>query len=107
MKNIIEKMKERGFSKIFETRNGNDDTVSISFVYEPKEEDNKKLRFPIPMYNVTVWVDTLEFQFMYAVPTSINKLMSPKCSSFMNDEHFDRLALKFERDIAVLNKYCS
>ena len=103
---VIEKMRNRGYSRVLENRNNFDETVSITFIYNPTEYDKTK-RFPVPMYNVTVWLEDLEFQFMYAIPSSINKLISPKCGSFMNDEHFDKLAMKFERDSAILDKYCN
>jgi len=101
---IIEKMKERGYSKLLETRNNND-LINISFIFETDEKQNKSL-FPIPSYTVTVWVNDEEFQFCYGIPSSINKLVSPKCGSFMNDEHFDRLAMKFEKEASIIQRYC-
>ena len=91
---IMKKMLERGYTKVLETRNSDNNVESITFIYEPTEVDRNK-RFPIPSYNVTVWLEDFEFQFMFAVATSINKLISPKCGSFMNDDHFYRLAMKF------------
>jgi len=101
---IVNKMRERGYSKLCESLTG-DELVSITFVYVTTETQ-KQSRFPVPPYSVTVWVEDEEFQFCYGLSSSINKLISPKCGSFMNDEHFDRLAMKFEREAAVLYKYC-
>lgn len=93
---IVDKMKERGYTRIMESRNTKDETISITFTNDTLSG---------PLYSVTVWVEDGEFQFAYSMKTSINKLVSPKCSSFMNDEHFVRLATKFEREVAVLHEY--
>jgi len=105
-KPLSKKMNERGYTESFEHRNSQDETVSISFLYMPDEESNDK-RFPVPSYSVTVWVKDGDFQFTYAMANSIDVLQSPKCSPVMNDEHFYRLAIRFEREAAVLAKYCS
>jgi len=105
-KEIISKMEERGYTVSFESRNSQDETDSISFLYFPTEKE-KKERFPIPSYSVTVWVKNGNFQFTYAINNSIDVLQSPKCSPVMDDEHFYRLAMHFEREAAVLAKYCS
>ena len=105
IKKIEEIMAQRGYTKSSEHRDGNGNVISISFLYMPKNQEEK--RFPVPPYSVTVWVEDMEFQFAYCVPTSINQLKTPKCSAFINDEHFYGLAIKFEHDAAVLYKYCS
>lgn len=99
MKNkVIEIMKERGYDFSFEQKNGKDETISLNFWFNPdskqNKESNSERRFPIPAYSIKVFLTNLEFQFSYACNNSIDILNSPKCSSFMNDEHFYRLAMK-------------
>lgn len=103
MEKIIEKMKERGYSFAFEIRDGNNNTLSVVFSY--LNDNNSKERFPIPTYNVTVYPRSEEFEMSYHSDNSLNILCTPKCGSFFNDEHFDRIAIKFEHDAAILNKY--
>lgn len=93
---IIEKMEKRGFTRIMESRNRKDETTSITFTNNMPDA---------PWYSVTVWVEDMEFEFVYCMSTSINKLVSPRCGSFMNDEHFTRLARKFEREVVVLHEH--
>lgn len=100
---IIEKMKERGYTRMMESRNSKDETVSITFMNETLSIVNGNLSGPL--YSVEVWVEDGEFQFMYSIRTSINKLVSPRCGSFMNDEHFARLAVKFEKEVKVLYEH--
>lgn len=100
---VIEKMHERGYTRMMESRNSKDETVSITFMNETLSIVNENLSGPL--YSVEVWVEDGEFQFMYSMRTSINKLVSPRCGSVMNDEHFSRLATKFEREVAVLHEH--
>ena len=110
-KKIVEIMNERGYSYTVEGRNGKDETISMMFAYCPPENQNDS-RFPAPTYGVKLFmncenIEDVEFQFSYAIRTSIDVLQSPKCSSFMNENHFNSLAAKFEREAAILHKYCN
>ena len=59
----------------------------------------KKRRISIPAYAVDVWPETEEFQLFYSLSSSISILSTRKCGAFFNDEHFDRIAIKFELEI--------
>jgi len=97
---IIEKMQQRGYTKVLEHRNAKNETVSIGFMNEiPSVADGN---LSGPLYSIEVWVEDGEFQCSYTMRTSINKLVSPKCGSLMNDEHFNLIVKKFEKEVAVL-----
>lgn len=102
---IIEKMEERGFFKTYSTQDGKGNLKSMAFLYVVDEKKNEK-RFPIPPYICSV-DDQEQFEFSYCVPGSVNVLKMGKASDFWNDDHFDRLASKFEQQAAILKKYCN
>lgn len=88
-KYILEKMSERGFT--YSIENGDKSYVFSSVTR--------------PFYCCTVTSDG-HFQFQYSRLSSINILQSPMCGSFDNDEHFEFLRKKFEREATVLATYC-
>lgn len=104
-KRITEKMKERGFLTSCSIRDGKGILKSMEFCYEADEAENEK-RFPVPSYICTI-DDQERFEFSYIVPGFVNVLKMGKASNFWDDDHFDRLASKFEQQAAILKKYCS
>lgn len=96
-------MEKRGYSKIMEAHKG-ENVESITFILDA---DNKVSSYGliVPTYSVTVFMEDEEFQFTYSSAKSINKLVSPKCSSFMMQEHFDRIARAFEREASALYSF--
>lgn len=97
---VIQKMSERGFSTTATTRQ-NDKITSIHFISEP----TGNLRTYTPSFGCIVHLEKEEFELMYSVPCSINILKTPSCGAFMNDEHFDRLYIKFANQVRILHKY--
>lgn len=98
---VIEKMSERGFTQMSRGMRGNE-TISIYFVSEPTLRTNGQ-DIHIPSIGCNVFLETEEFELMYAVPQSINVLRTAnKCGSFMNDKHFDNLCGKLENQAGVL-----
>lgn len=96
---VIEKMSERGFSVMsYSMKNGNV-IEAIYFVSEPLLEAHT------PSIGCNVHLESEEFELMYAVPTSINVLRTPKCGSLMNDKLFDRICGKFETQAMLLYKH--
>lgn len=102
-KTIEETMRERGYSKVMEQLK-KDELVGITFVLE-RDDKISSFGLVVPKYSVTVFLEDEEFQFVYSSEKSINKLISPKCSSLMMTEHFDRLVRAFEREASVLYHY--
>ena len=100
---VIDIMKERGYTFSMESRNGKGEIIGLYFLSEPvlskRRNDDKVL---IPSYNCTVYPNSDEFQMTYAVSKSINTLQSPKCGSFTNEDHFNRIGAKFESAVEVL-----
>lgn len=101
---VIEKMSERGFSVMSYSMKHNNIIEAIYFVSEPVLRDNSS-RIHTPSIGCNVHLESEEFELMYAVPTSINVLRTPKCGSLMNDDHFNRLCAKFEEQAQILYRY--
>lgn len=94
---LLDWMKSRGFYSSVRNYTNNGNTLhSITFTTEFEEDK--------PSYCCTVYLESREFEFFYAVPRSINKLVSPKCGSFENTDHFNRIRNKFEQQVLVLHK---
>ena len=99
---IINTMKDRGFTLNMEYRDGKGNTTTYDFMSEPIYHGYDKDKIVIPSYSCTIYPDTGEFQFTYAVPKSINKLSTPKCGSFENENHFYRICSRFNNAVRVL-----
>ena len=100
-KNLVEtKMHERGFSV---SSYGMSGEKHIAIHFSANESNNT--RFKIPPYGCNIDLVNETFEFLYLVPHSINVLRTPKCSSLMNDAHFDNICAKFESQVSVLYKY--
>ena len=92
---VVQKMRERGFvvyASIGSTK--------IHFVsermYDSSYEDRVPPRERIPVINVIIDLEKDEFQCIYNLNQSINTLNSPSCGSVMDDNHFDKIVVKFE-----------
>lgn len=92
-KQVIQKMKERGFTvTMHSVRNGNE---PISITFSPMRLDGTDVSC-----NVNLKEET--FSFIWCVPYSINKLSTPNCGSFFNDEHFHRMYEKIFKHAKIL-----
>lgn len=93
---VIQKMEERGFSKVSHATQG-EDIVEIRFATKFLEDS----------VTICCSVDLIkgEFKLQYAIPCSINFLSTPSCSSFMNDKHFDNLFKKISIQAALLDDF--
>lgn len=98
---VLSIMHSREFSLNAESRAG-DKAISYYFLSKPVYHRRHKDRVIIPAFCCTVYPDSDEFQLTYAVPKSINKLETPKCGSFKNEDHFFRILAKFETAVQVL-----
>lgn len=98
---VLEIMRDYGFTLNMEAKKG-DDTVTYYFLSEPVYHKRRKDIIIIPSFSCAVIPETKEFQFTYAVPRSVNKLESGKCSPFTNNEHFFNICAKFESGVQVL-----
>ena len=100
---VIEKMSERGFTvSSYAMEYGN--IIGIHFMSEPQCREGSK-RIYTPAIGCNVDLKKEEFELVYAVPFSINVLRTPKCGSIMNDDHFDKLCMKFEEHAHILYRY--
>ena len=94
---VIEKMSERGFTVMSYSMINTHTVEAIFFTTDPLQS---------PSFGCNVYLESEEFEFMYAVPCSINVLRTAsKCGSLMNDDHFNRLRSKFEEQVHVLHSY--
>lgn len=96
---VIAKMKERGFYMASCGMSG-DNIISIDF--SANEVCRKDGTTQVPPFVCKVNLVKEEFEMFYAVPHSINVLRTPVCGSVMNDEHFQRIFVKFEDAVRVL-----
>lgn len=91
---VKEKMSERGFSETMRGMRGRE-VSSITFIFDDPD---------YPAYSCTVYLENGHFKFQYAVPCSINQLITPECSPIMSDEQFERISSKFRKQVRVLHK---
>lgn len=92
-KQVIEKMDKRGFIESFR---------SVKNVYEPISITFCTMRLDGTDISCTVNLEKETFSFVWSVPYSINKLLTPECGSFFNDEHFHRLYEKIFKQVHIL-----
>lgn len=103
-KQVIEKMRERGFTEMSRQMKNTYDIVAIFFITEPTyRKRTGTIQTPSIGCNVNLEKET--FEFKYIVPNSINCLCSPECGSLFNDDHFDNLCFKFEEQASILYRY--
>lgn len=92
-KQVIEKMSERGFSESMR---------SVKNVHEPITITFSTMRLDGTDISCTVNLEKETFSFTWCVPYSINRLCTPDCGSFFNDEHFHRLYRKMLKHVRIL-----
>lgn len=92
-KQVIEKMRERGFSETMR---------SVKNGYEPVTITFSTMRLDGTDISCTVNLEKETFKFEWCVPYSINRLSTPDCGSFFNDEHFHRLNRQMLKHVRIL-----
>jgi hypothetical protein len=97
------KMNERGFT-VYATINGSKLQFISKHMYDFGYEDRTPPSQRQPVINIFVNLDDGEFECFYNMSKSMNQLKSPKCSPVMNDEHFDRIVMKFESEAKWLSR---
>lgn len=99
---IIEIMKKRNFSFYDTETDDNGNVVAYQFVTEPEYRNGK---LDVPSYNCTVYPESGEYQFAFAVPNTENKmkLETVRCDGFENDDIFDSICGNFAIGIMALN----
>ena len=91
---VIEKMRERGFSESMRSVKNGYEPVTITFC--TMKLDGKDMA-------CTVHLEKETFKLEWCVPYSINKLSTPECGSFFNDEHFHKIFRKMYKHIRILH----
>ena len=92
-KQVIEKMRERGFSESMRSVKNGYEPISITFC---------TMRLDGTDISCTVNLEKETFSFAWCVPYSVNKLSCGECGSFFNDEHFHRLYNKILKHAQIL-----
>lgn len=92
-KQVIEKMRARGFSESMR---------SVKNVYEPVTITFSTMRLDGTDISCTVHLENETFSFVWCVPCSINKLSTPECGSFFNDKHFHIIYEKMFKHVNIL-----
>ena len=87
-------MSQRGFTEVARTAMGNR-LDNVEFGYE---KDRKPYPITCTIYNNS----DKDFSFFYAVPGSINQLVTPKCGPYTDNKYFDRIFQKFFRQVQIL-----
>ena len=93
-KQVIEKMRERGFSETMRSVKNGYNPVTITFC--TMRLDSTDIACTVNLVDET-------FRFDWCVPHSINRLTTPDCGSLFNDEHFHRLYRKMLKHVRILN----
>lgn len=100
---ICELMEKRGYTRVATSIDYSTNEV-ISILFNNIVTENSKERFPVPCYSVEVFLNGC-FKMTYMLNSSIIKLCTPECGSVELDDHFNRIAIKFEQACAILSKY--
>lgn len=90
---VIDKMRERGFTESMRSVKNGYEPVSITFC---------TMRLDGTDISCTVHLEEETFEFAWCVPQSINKLSTPHCGSFFNDDHFHKLYRKILKHARIL-----
>ena len=93
-KQVIEKMRERGFSETMRSVKNGYDPVTITFC--TMRLDDTDIACTVNLVDET-------FRFDWCVPHSINRLTTPDCGSLFNDEHFHKLYRKMLKHVRILH----
>lgn len=97
----IEIMSNRGFTVMSYSMRNTHTVEAIYFITEPVIENGSN----VPAIGCNVYLESGGFEFVYAVPFSINVLRSQKCSPIVSDEHFNKIYTKFKEQVYVLHNY--
>ena len=92
-KQVIETMGRRGFSESLRSVRNGCEPITITFT---------TMRLDGTDISCTVNLEKETFKFEWCVPCSINRLISPDCSSLFNDEHFHRIYRKMLKHVRIL-----
>lgn len=92
-KQVIEKMRERGFSETMRSVKNGYEPVTITFCTMYLDGTD---------ISCTVHLENETFSFLWCVPGSINKLSCGECGSFFNDKHFHSLYRKMLKHVRIL-----
>ena len=92
-KQVIEKMTERGFSESMRSVRNGYEPITITFCTNKLNGTDM---------SCTVNLEQETFSFMWCVPQSINRLSTPECGSFFDDEHFHKIYRKMLKHIRIL-----
>ena len=90
---VIEKMNERGFTESMRSVRNGHEPISITFC---------TMRLDGTDISCVVHLEEETFAFVWCVPYSINKLSTPNCGSFFNDDHFHKLYRKMLKHARIL-----
>lgn len=90
---VVDKMKERGFTESMRSVKNSYETVTITF---------STMKLDGTDISCTVNLEQETFSFVWCVPYSINKLSTPDCGSLFNDEHFHKLYRKMLKHVRIL-----
>lgn len=92
-KQVIEKMRERGFSETMRSVKNRYEPIAITFCTMYLDGTD---------ISCTVNLEKETFSFLWCVPGSINKLSCGECGSFFDDKHFHRLYRKMLKHVRIL-----
>ena len=92
-KSVINVMTMRGFHETMR---------SVKNGYEPTSITFMTMRLDGTDISCTVNLETEEFSFAWGVPCSINRLSTPECSTFFDDNHFHRIYRKMLKHVRLL-----
>ena len=90
---VVDKMKERGFTESMRSVKNSYETVTITF---------STMKLDGTDISCTVNLEQETFKFEWCVPYSINRLCTPDCGSFMNDKHFHKIYRKMFKHARIL-----
>lgn len=91
---VVKLMKSRGFNLLATSTVGSE----VHLIFNTHTELSSSIACVVNLSN-------MEFTFNYASASSINRLVCGPCSSFENDEHFEEIRSKFQRDADILGLY--
>lgn len=98
-------MMERGFARLLATSEkvGENGDIEFSMIFVHSENPDAPLT--VPHYTCEVWPESGEFRCRYGIPSSVDQVITPRCSAFFSGEHFFKIVHHFENEIAVLHNY--
>lgn len=66
--------------------------------------DTREYHYMESRYGINLWVnpDTKEFRMEWIIPHTVFTLKCPKCSPFTNREHFEKMLMRFKKQVRIL-----